>query len=30
LSVAPVIDQDEIIGVVTYTDIVLRGMSTYE
>lgn len=30
LAVAPVIERDRIIGVVTYTDIVLRGMSLHE
>ena len=30
LAVAPVIEHDEIIGVVTYTDIVLRGLSVQE
>lgn len=27
LAVAPVIERDEVLGVVTYTDIVLQGMS---
>ena len=30
LAVAPVIERDRIIGVVTYTDIVLQGMSLHE
>lgn len=30
LAVAPVIDHDRIVGVVTYTDIVLRGMSAHD
>ncbi len=30
LAVAPVIEHDEIIGVVTYTDIVLQGLSTHQ
>ena len=29
IAVAPVIDHDEIIGVVTYTDIVLQGLSAH-
>lgn len=30
LAVAPVIERDRIIGIVTYTDIVLQGMSHHE
>lgn len=30
LAVAPVIEHDEIVGVVTYTDIVLQGLSAQE
>lgn len=30
LAVAPVIEKEEIIGVVTYTDIVLQGMSAHQ
>jgi predicted transcriptional regulator len=30
IAVAPVIEHDEIIGVVTYTDIVLRGLSAHD
>ena len=30
LAVAPVIDRDSVVGVVTYADIVLRGMSAQD
>jgi predicted transcriptional regulator len=30
IAVAPVIEHDEIIGLVTYTDIVLRGLSAHD
>ena len=30
LAVAPVIERDRIVGIVTYTDIVLQGMSMHE
>lgn len=30
IAVAPVIEHDEIIGVVTYTDIVLQGLSAHD
>lgn len=30
LAVAPVIEEDRVIGIVTYTDIVLQGMSLYD